>query len=162
MSSNIASIVDYTAQVAAGIQDVALPNGEVVGIRSVYGAGQERYPDPLNPGQNIQPAPENALEPFTHISDLPDAPTVAYLTQDGTVEFTWMVPMWLYVPRGDLATLRAVLLPFFDAYEAAFAPDPTLGGLAVLSYISSFGKVEVADDWARLPIDLRVTEMVRY
>jgi hypothetical protein len=161
VSSQIAAIVDYSAMLAGGIQGVRFPNGTTGGVRSTYGAGQGLYTDPLRPGQTIAPAPEAPLEAYMHVSDLPDAPTVTPITQDGTVELTWMVPMRLYVPRGDIRTLRATLLPFYGAYLAAFIPQWTLGGLAILSYIASF-KVEADDDWGWLAMELRVIEQVSF
>lgn len=161
MSSSIAAIVDYTATVAARIQGVPLPNGEPGGVRSVYGAGQGLYPDPLRPGQMIQPAPERPLEPFSHISDLPGAPSPKALTQSGTVQFEWIVPMRLYVARTDLGLVRQTLLPFYDAYEAAFWPDRRLGGLCSLAYIKSFTRAS-DEDWAWLDMELSVTEIVSY
>ena len=161
MSSNIAYIVDYSAAVAARVQNLTLPNGEVGGVRSVYGAGQGLFGDPLRPGQTIQPAPEAPQEAFTHISDLPGAPNPTPLTQDGTVELLWAVPMRLYVPRSDLATVRQTLLPFYDGYEAAFWPDRTLGGLCLLAYIKSFTRGS-DDDWAWLDMELSVLEEVSW
>jgi hypothetical protein len=159
--SSIALIVDYTAQIAAGIQGVALPNGTTAGVRSTFGAGQGVYADPLHPGQMIAPAPENPLEPFTHFSNLPDAPTIARVTQDGVVELAWTLPMQFFVPRGDLRTVRQTLLPFFDAYLAVFLPQWTLGGLCLASWISSV-KVESDADWAWLAMDLHVEELLNY
>jgi hypothetical protein len=161
VSSNIAAIVDYSAQLAASVQGIYLPNGTTVGVRSVYGAGQGVYGDPLHPGQLIQPAPEEAIEAFMHVSDLPDAPIIAPYTQDGMVELTWLVPMRLYVPRGDLRTARQTLLPFYDAYLAAFVPDIRLGGLALIAYLASY-RIESDSDWAWLAMDLHVEELVAY
>jgi hypothetical protein len=162
VSSRIAAIVDYTAQRAALIQGLVNPlTGVALGVRAVYGAGQNLYADPLRPGQMIQPAPERPLEPFSHVSDLPDAPTVEYISQSGLVQFTWTVPMRLHVQRGDLASARATLLPFYDGYEAAFVPDPTLGGLCLVSEIKTW-KPAADEDWVWLDIDLSVTEEVHY
>lgn len=160
MSSNIAAIVDYSASLAGTIAGVTLPNGQVVGIRATFGAGQGRYADPLRPGQMIAAATESPHEEFTHVSDLPDAPNVRPLTQEGGRELEWLVPMRLYATRGDLATARSVLLPFYDAYLAAFR-DWTLGGLCLIAFIKSF-KVATDDDWVWLDIELSVTEEVRY
>ncbi|MGH2512364.1 MAG: hypothetical protein ACRDGQ_06730 [Candidatus Limnocylindrales bacterium] len=160
MSSNIAAIVDYSATVAARVQDVALANGEIGGVRSVYGGGMNLYADPLRPGEMIQPSPEKPLEPFTHMTDLPDAPTITPLTQEGSVQLEWNVPMRFYVPRGDLATARQTLLPFYDAYEAAFWPDRRLGGLCLLAYIRSMGPAQADSDWAWCPMVLYVLEEV--
>ncbi len=161
--SNIRAIVDYTAALAGTIQGVPMPSGTTAGVRATFGAGQGLYGDPLHPGQLIQPAPEDPAEAFTHFSDLPDAPSVEYITQSGLVQFEWSVPMRLFVPRGDPRTVRATVLPFYNAYEAAFVPDPTLGGLCLISYIKSFRFESPAeDDWCWLEIDLHVTEEVAY
>lgn len=161
MSSNIRSIVDYTAAKAAGIQGIVLPNGETVGVRSIYGAGQGIYDDPLRPGQTIQPAPESATEPLMHVSRLPDAPTIEWISQTGTVELTWTIQMSLFIARGDAATAAQVVLPFYDAYLAAFTADPMLGGLCMVSRISSF-KTGTDESWCWLDVDLEVLEQVSY
>ncbi len=161
MSSNIVRIVDYSAHVAGRIQNVPMADGSLGGVRSTYGAGQNVYADPLRPGQNIQPAPERPLEAFTHMSELPDAPTVTPVTQDGVVQFDWIVPMRLYVPRGDLANVRQTLLPFYGAYAAAFSSDWTLGGLCLLAFVKSFTRGADAD-WAWLDVELSVTEQARF
>ena len=158
--SNIRWIVDASAALAGTISGVTLPNGQVAGVRAVFGAGQGRSADPLRPGQTIAPATESPHEELTHVSDLPDAPTIIPLTQDGTIRLEWTVPMRLYATRGDLATARAILLPFYDAYLAAFR-DWTLGGLCALAYIKSF-KPAADDDWVWLDIDLYVLEEVSY
>lgn len=151
MSSDIAEIIDYTAAVAAGIP----------GVRQVYGAGQGLIADPLRPGQTVAAAPDRAQAPFTHTSEIPDAPAVDYLTQTGTIEVVWTVPMRLYVNRSRLEDVRRALLPFYDAYLGAFAVDRTLGGLCALAWIGSL-KVEADDDWAWLAVDLSVREYVSY
>ena len=159
--SQIRSIVDYSAALAARVQNLPMPNGGTAGVRSVFGCGQNLYADPLRPGQMIAPAPELPLESFMHVSDLPDAPNPTPLTQDGTVLFEWSVPMRLYVPRGDLRAARATLLPFYNGYYAAFWPDRTLGGLCLLAYIRSF-RIAADDDWAWLDMDLSALEEVSY
>ena len=151
---------DYTATVAARVQGIALPSGEVVGVRSVYGSGQNLYADPLRPGQMIQPAPDKPIEAFTHVSDLPQIDPRPQ-TQSGTFERLWILPMRFYVPRGDLATVRQTLLPFYDGYDAAFATDRTLGGLCLLAYIKSFTR-DADPDWAWLAMDLSVLEEVSW
>ncbi len=173
MSSNIAAIVDYSAwRAATSVQNITNPlTGELLDIASVYGAGQDLYPDPTHPGQMIQPAPEKPLEPFQHVSDLPDAPTVTTWTQDVLVELEWTVPMRLYVARGDLRTLRGTLLPFYDAYLAAFWRDYRLGGdptnpvqteaLCQHAYIRTL-RVEADDDWGWLYMELAVLEEVAW
>lgn len=161
MSSDIAAIIDYSATVAARIQSVTLANGEIVGVRSIYGAGQNFYPDPLRPGQFVQPAPDVPTEPFQHMSELPDAPNVTYETQSGTFRLDWDIPMRLTVARPNLANVRQVLLPWYDAYLGAFAADRLLGGLVALAYIRSFSK-EADDDWVSLLMQLRAVEFVSY
>lgn len=160
MGSNIARIVDASAAVAAGIQNVILPNGSVVGVRSVYGGGQGVIGDPLRPGNTIQPVQERPSEPLMHVSRLPDAPTVTWITQQ-TVELIWTIQMSLYLQRGDAATAAQAALPFYDAYLAAFTPQTTLGGLCLLSQIKSF-KTGTDEAWYWLDIELEVTEQVQY
>jgi hypothetical protein len=162
--SSIAAIVDTSAAYAAAVQNVLMPNGTLVGVRSIYGAGQNLIADPLRTGQMIQPCPENPTEPFTHFSTLPEAPAVAPITQQGLVEFTWTIPMRLALPRGDAATATATLLPFYDAYMAALSMNGTdwsLGGLALNAYIKSFARSSDAS-WLWLEMELQVTEEVHY
>ena len=162
--SSIAAIVDTSAAYAAAIQNISMPNGTLVSVRSVYGAGQNVVADPLRPGQKIQPCSEEPTEPFTHFSTLPEAPTVAPVTQDGLVEYTWTIPMRLALPRGDAATATATLLPFYDAYMAALSlngTDWTLGGLAQNAYIKSFARSSDAS-WLWLEMELLVVEQVMY
>lgn len=161
MTSRIAAIVDYTAVVAARVQGVPLANGEVGGVRSVFGAGLGIYADPLRPGQTIQPAPAIPLEAFSHQTDLPGAPAPTPLTQDGVVQLEWEVPMRLYVPVTDFALVRQTLLPFYDAYYGAFWRDRTLAGLCLLAYIKSFNRGQ-ENDWAYLDMPLYVLEEVSY
>ena len=162
--SSIVAIIDTSAAYAANVQNVLLPNGTLVGVRSIYGGGSLLVPDPLRPGQMIQPCPEEPTEPFTHFSTLPEAPTVAPITQQGLVEFTWIVPMRLALPRGDAATATATLLPFYDAYMAALSANGTdwsLGGLALNAYIKSFARSSDAS-WLWLEMELLVVEEVHY
>jgi hypothetical protein len=162
--SSIAAIVDYSAVLAAGIQNVMMPNGTRVGVRSVYGAGQNLYADPLRAGQMIQPCPENPTEPFTHFSVMPEAPDTKPITQQGLEEWNWTIPMRLALPRGDAATATATLLPFYNAYKAALTAngtDWTLGGLALNANISSFDRSSDAS-WLWLEMELLVVEIVSY
>lgn len=161
MGSRIAEIVDYSAQIAAGVQGISLYNGEVIGVRSVYATGQGSYLDPLHPGEFIQPAPDNPEEPYSHVSDLPDAPAIEYITQSGLVGLDWTVPMSLVTNRGTLATLRQTLMPFYGPYLAAFMADPTLGGLAQIAYIKSM-RLGPEDVWDRLLMELFVREEVHF
>ena len=152
MASQIADIVDYTAWRAGTF---------VAGLTSVAGAGQGIYSDPFRPGETIAAAPSNPVAPFSHWSELPTAPAIQYVTQSGTVEIAWTIPMRLWVSKAPIEDVRRTLLPFFDRYLAAFVPDPTLGGLAVRSYIASFG-VQGNDDWAWLAVSLVAVELVLY
>ena len=161
MSSDINAIIDYTAVVAARVQGVTLYNGEVVGVRSVYGAGQGFYADPFRTGQKVQPVPEVPTETFQHFSELPDAPTIAPDTQSGTVRVEWDIPMRLILARGDLATTRQIALPFYDAYLGAFWQDNRLADLCNLAYIRSFARGGDGT-WAWLEMHLFVREYVDY
>lgn len=151
MSSQIGLIVDYTAQVAAGI----------TGVTAVFAAGLGVIGDPLRPGQTIQAAPDAPTGAFTHWSDLPKAPTIERLTQNGTVSYLWDLPMRLWLARSDLANLRRTALPFYDRYLHAFMADPTLGGLCVIATPKLF---ELGDDavWGWLDVNLEVSEVVSY
>jgi hypothetical protein len=151
MSSNIATIVDYTAQVAAGIP----------GITAVFGCGQGNIGDPLNPGQTIQPAPDAPTGVYTHWSDLPDATGIEFISQDGTAQYTWQIPMVLWLPRVDLANMRRLALPFYQAYASAFTSNPTLGGLCLVSPRLQF-RLDSDTKWAWLDITLEVIEEVGF
>jgi len=161
MGSNIIRMIDYSAAVAARVQGVVLPDGSIVGVRAVHGSGNAGIPNPLFPGQNIDAAPEKPREQFCHTSEIPDAPTVSPLTQDGVVTFEWTISMRLYVPRQNLATVRQTLLPFYDPYMGTFWADRQLGGMCNLSYIRSF-KPDGDDDFCWLDMDLWVQENVDY
>jgi hypothetical protein len=158
--SNIARIVDYTAQRAALVQGLSIENGSIVGVRSVYGAGQGLYADPLRPGAMIQPCPEKPSEPLQHWSKLPDAPTIEWVSQT-SAELTWTIPMTLWISPADAATAAQVALPFYNGYLAAFATDPALGGLCLVSTVKSF-KPGGDSDWFWLDVELEVTELVSY
>ena len=89
---------------------------------------------------------------------------MAPITQSGLVEYTWVVPMRLALPRGDAATATSTLLPFYDAYMAALSAsgtDWTLGGLALNAYIKSFARSSDAS-WLWLEMELAVVEQVHY
>lgn len=160
MGSRVQTIVDYTAALAASVQGVTMPNGSVVGVRSVFGAGQGVIGDPLRPGNTIQATPERPQEPFQHVSRLPDAPNLEWISQQ-SVELTWTIPMTLYIQRGDAATAVQAALPFYDPYLAAFAHDPTLGGNVLIAQIKSF-KPGTDEAWYWLDIEVEVTEVVIY
>lgn len=161
MSSAIGLIVDYTAARAATlVQDVRIANGDLVGVRSAFGAGQGVLADPLRPGSVIQPCPEKPSEPLQHWSLLPDAPAIEWLSQT-SLDLTWTIPMRLYLQRSDAATAAQVCLPFYDAYLGAFAIDPTLGGLVVVSRIRSI-KAASDESWYWLDMEMEAEEVVSY
>ena len=150
MSSAIAEIVDQTAAVAA-----LLP-----GMKSVRGVGSGLVIDPLNPGQFILAAPGSPTGTFEHWSDLPDATSVTYETQDGTLLYLWDLPMRLWLPRTDLTEMRRVAIPFIQAYPAAMLADRTLGQLC--TGISRFRFSTGSDDkFAWLDLNLELVEEVR-
>lgn len=151
MGSAIARIVDYTAQVAAGLP----------GVTAVFGVGEGTIGDPLRPGQTIQAAPDAPTAPMTHWSDLPKTTRLDRVTQDGMVEYIWDLPMRFWLGRADLANMRRTALPLYDGYLHAFMADPTLGGHCLLATPNRF---ELGDDevWAWLDVNLEVTELVAY
>lgn len=151
MSSAIGEIVDYTAQVAAGI----------TGVTAVFGAGLGTIGDPLRPGQTIQAAPDAPTGPFTHWSDLPKSTVLERVSQTGSVSYVWDLPMRLWLARADLANLRRTALPFYDRYLHAFMADPTLGGLCLIATPTRF---DLGDDavWGWLDVNLEVAELVTY
>ena len=163
MATQIAAIVDYSAwRAGTSVQNVVNPMTNLtLGVRSVYGAGQNAYPDPLRPGLMIAPAEEKPANPYCHVSELPDAPSQPESTQDVVDQYIWTVPMRFYVPKADKRVLRATLLPFYDAYLSAFRQDIRLGNLCLTSHLL-LHPVEVDDDWAWLPMDLIVTEVVSW
>lgn len=148
--SRIAEIVDKTAAVAGGI----------AGVRAVFGSGQGATDDPLRPGRKIDPAPSaDRVGDLSHISFLPDAPGIEPIDQDGGIEIVWRIPMQLTLGRTELAKARAVALPFYADYIAAFWGDRTLGGLCAMSRIVLFDIAnEGQDRW--LQVDLEVREEV--
>jgi hypothetical protein len=149
MSSNIAAIVDYSAQVAAGIE----------GITAVFGVGQGTYDDPLRPGNTIAPCPNAPTSPYTHWSDLPDATDVTQVSQDGFSEYAWDLPMRLWLPISDMGNLRRLAMPFYQRYADAFLRDSTLGGLALVTPTLKFA-FGSDTKWAWLDVNLTVMELV--
>lgn len=164
MASVIAQIVDYSAWKAGhDIQGLMLPNGSTIGVRATFGVGQSFYPDPLRPDPadltNLQPAPENPFEPYTHFSDLPDAPTLAWLTQDGAVQLDWDIPMRLWLPRSSLAVARQTAMPFYFPYLRAFFSADGFGGLCTQAWPVRFS-IGGDEDWNWLDVALHVQETV--
>lgn len=160
MPSVIGQIVDFTAWKAGhDIQGVLLPNGLTIGVRAAFGTGQGIYNDPLRPTEQLQPAPENPLEPYTHFSDLPDAPTLAWLTQDGAVQLDWDIPMRLWLPRSSLAVARQTAMPFYYPYIRAFFSADGFGGLCTQAWPSRFS-IGGDEDWNWLDVNLHVMETV--
>jgi hypothetical protein len=149
--SEIERIVDYTAAVA----------GRIEGIKATFGAGIGATEDPLRPGQPIAAAPGKPTAALTHWSDCPDAPPVQWVSQEGTVELTWTIPMRLWFARADLADVRRMSLPFYDRYIEAFVLDRTLGGLALRTQVTRFNTGGDAN-WSWLDIGLMVVERVNY
>lgn len=153
-ASSIDRIVDYTAWIAASVE----------GVKMVFGTGQGQTDDPLRPGHKIQTAPVNPAAPFAHWSDVPDAPSVEWVSQDGTVELTWRIPMRLWLPKTD-EEARRVAMPFYDRYLRAFARDPFFGerpyNLAKTSNIAHF-HIGGDKDWSWLDVGLLVVERVNY
>ena len=155
MGSNIATIVDTTAALA----------GTIAGVKSVAGSGQGTVDDPLRPGQKIAAAPSNPIEEFSHWSELPTVPGVTYVDQDGSVRLDWTIVMKLFFSKGDIARIRQLALPFYDAYLAAFAAlsNQTLGGLCNRTTLTSFAVMATeTSEWAWLEIRLLVVEYVIY
>lgn len=150
--SDIAQIIDYTAQIAAGIE----------GIKSVAATGQGFYEDPLRPGQKIEAADAGPATPYAHWSEVPAAPPVTWESQDGTVEISWTIPMRLWLPKADKEARRTAL-PFYDRYLRAFVTDPELNGgtLALRSQIARF-HIGGDKDWSWLDVGLLVVERVNY
>lgn len=154
-SSNLARIVDYTAAVA----------GQIEGVKAVFGTGSGLVDDPLRSGQKVAAAPSNPAAAFTHWSDVPDAPAVEHVSQSGTVELSWHVPMRLWLPKTD-EDARRVVLPFYDRYLRAYLNDYYLGAspseyLALRTQLLRF-KIGGDKDWSWLDVILVVVERVNY
>lgn len=157
MTSRIDDIVDYTA---------ARAGSAVSGLAAVFGSGSSGTSDPLRSGQTIRPAPGAPTQEFEHWSEVAALQTSEWLTQDGAMRMTWVLPMRLWLGRADLARLRATAQPFFAAYLGAFQSDHTLGGLAMTSRVS---RMELGDDpprgpgqarWGWLDTTLLIEELV--
>lgn len=124
-ASRIVDIVDASAAVARGI----------TGIVGAFGLGGGTVLDPYT-GQPIR-APYGNVEPFTHVSEIPPAPAVAWISATVT-EVTWQVPMFLYVAVADYQTLLQVVSPFYARYLGAFSQNTQLLGTANDAVISRF------------------------
>lgn len=150
-ASNVGLIVDYTAKVAAGIE----------GVKSVAASGQGVYDDPLRAGQKIAAALDDPTAAFSHWSELPGAPPVEWVSQSGTVELTWYVPMRLWLPKSSTEEVRRLALPFYDRYIRAFVLDRTLGDLVLRTQVSRFA-IGGDKDWSWLDVGLTAVERVSY
>lgn len=144
--SRIADIVDASAAVAR----------QITGIAWAFGVGAGTVLDPYT-GQPIA-APQGDPEPFTHVSEMPRAPVIAWLSATVT-EVTWAVPMFLYVRMADYPTLLRTLVPFYGAYLGAFSQDMQLMGTANDARITAFAIGGGPDDGK--PPYLAITLTVR-
>jgi hypothetical protein len=153
--SQIERIIDYTALVAASIE----------GVKTVAGSGAGYYDDPLRPGQKIAACHFQAVNAYTHWSDVPNAPPVEWVSQSGTVELSWTIPMRLWLPKDD-SEARRTALPFYDRYLGAFIQDNRLaggdGGNLVLRTLINRFSIGGNDDWSWLDIGLLAVERVSY
>lgn len=154
MGSNIARIIDYTAVIAGGIE----------GVKSVCGSGQGFYEDPLRSGYKIEPCPSTNKSLFAHWSGAPAAPAVEWVSQSGTVELTWVIPMRLWLPKTDEEAIRAAM-PFYDRYLAAFVANYRLDDgdqkLVLRSHIAHF-RIGGSPEWSWLDVGLQVVERTSY
>ncbi len=148
--SNIERIIDFTAVVAAGIP----------GVKTVAASGQGYYDDPLSPGQKIQAAGETPTTVYTHWSEVPSAPPVEWVSQSGTVELMWTIPMRLWLPKTNLEARRTAL-PFYDGYLRAFIINWRLDDQVLRSNVSKF-MIGGDKDWSWLDIGLVAVERVTY
>lgn len=151
--SFIATVVDTTAALAAGIE----------GVKAVAGAGTGLVDDPLRGGQKIASAgPTPSV--FAHWSEVPSAPALTWVSQSGTVELQWMIPMRLWLPKADEEARRNAIV-FYDRYLRAFTRDPFLGAypdnLLLRSMIAGF-EIGGDKDWSWLDIRYVAVERVNY
>lgn len=155
-SSQIQTIIDYTAAVAAR---------EIEGVKMIFGAGSGLVDDPLRPGRKVLPAPSDPPGPFCHWSDVPNAPDVEWVSQNFTAELEWQVPMRLWLPKQD-EEARRLVLPFYDRYLRAFMRDPFLGErpYSDLALRTSISHLRIGGDkeWSWLDVGLLVVERVNY
>ena len=149
--SNIARVVDYTCLVAASID----------GVVAIAGAGQDFYDDPFRPGYKILAHADRAKVAGLHVTNLPEAPALRWLTQDGIVELTWHLPMRFYLDGNDPISTRMQVLPMYDRYLRAFIREHTLGDLVLRTQLTSF-KMGEDSDWAWLQVELLAVEQVNY
>lgn len=125
-------IVDASAALVAAF---------VPGIKSVWGVGAGTITVPDVEGgiwadKLIQSFDGNVREPFTHVSDMPDAPKI--INSSATVtEIQWRIPMRLYVDRNDQGNARRVCVPFYAAYLSAFAANAMILGTCNSAEIGS-------------------------
>lgn len=155
-SSDINVIIDYTASIAASVP----------GVKAVAGSGSGNVDDPLRPGHKIVTAEANPVTPFLHWSEVPGAPPVEWVSQNGTVEISWHVPMRLWLPHSS-SEARRLALPFYDGYLRAFTRDPFLGDRTIqadLALRTAIVKFAIGGDanWSWLDVGLLVVERVNY
>jgi len=150
MGSNIGQIIDYTASLA----------GRIEGVKSVAGSGSGLVDDPIRVGRKIDVCGFTPVTAYAHWSDVPGAPPIEWVSQSGTVELTWTIPMRLWLPK-DAGEARRVGLPFYDRYLQAFIRDFRLGDLVLRSSLATF-EIGGDKDWSWLNVGLVAVERVSY
>lgn len=155
-ASDIEVIIDYTASVAASIP----------GVKAVFGSGSGGVDDPLRPGHKVATSESNPVAAYSHWSEVPSAPPVQWVSQTGTVEISWNVPMRLWLPHSPNEA-RRLALPFYDGYLRAFVRDPYLGDRTIgadLALRTEIARFAIGGDanWSWLDVGLIVVERVNY
>lgn len=145
--SRIPEIVDQTAAIA----------GLVPGVLRTFGCGSGNVADPFRPGEKIAAAWANPIEPFTHVSEMPDLGSLPLGAMIGTHIVTWKIGMKLFVDRADVAEVRRIVAPLWVGYLTAFAAHLTLNQTAQRIASIDFS-IKSSDEWAWMAMDLVVTE----
>lgn len=157
--SRIDEIIDQSALLAQQL---------VPKVSAVWGAGSGKVVDPLLTAKNggvtqyIRPADAKVVAPFSHVSDLPPAPRLAY--RSATVcEIFWEIPMRLYLAPNDEATARRVAVQFYARYITAFASRTQLNGTVQSALITAYRQFIETDvrggkNWYGLEMTLTAIE----
>ncbi len=142
--SKIDQIVDASAYVAS----------LVTGVKTVWGVDSGW----VGPGSyRVLAFPGEPAEDYTHVSDMPGAPSVRWISATVT-ELTWAIPMALYIGTNDLAEARRRLAPFYGRYLTAFSQHTQLISIVNSALITAFQITQEVATWVALKMTLTAIE----
>jgi hypothetical protein len=146
--SRIPDIVDASAYIAH----------LVTGVKAVWGVGCGVT---LPAGFKVHAFPGQPAEDYTHVSDMPDAPSVKWISATVT-EITWSIPMALFVSANDLGEARRRLAPFYGPYLTMFSQHTQLLGIVNSALLTAFRITEESGTWVALRMVLTAIERLNF